>query len=270
MKRHLHSSLAVLCLGSIAGQASALNCPADLDGNLVVNGSDLAALLAQWNSDGAADFNGDGIVNGADLATLLAAWGACPVLEYPAPIVGQEAHQIALETLGALGPLFPSEEMQQRVEQDLAAIRAFEPSLAGEGHTPAWAATQILAQLDMKAPQETYQCLLTYYSAGEDELAFGFYIIDFPGRINVLAAAENFNHAPNVSNAQPDSLLGGENFYTVQILLNGNWRWTVDDGSIDCFDGCDCHRIYVFETTPEGDVELISFNQFGPSYCDFK
>lgn len=263
-------TFAAVCLGVIANHAAALNCPADLNNDLVVDGTDLASLLAQWNADGAADFNGDGIVNGADLATLLAAWGDCPILEYPAPVVGAEAHQIALETLGALGPLFPSEELQQRVEQDLAAIRAFEPSLATEGHTPAWAPTQILAQLDMKASQEIYQCLLAYYSAGEDKLAFGFYIIDFPGPLNVLAAADDFNHAPNVSNAQPDALLGGENFYTVQMLQNGNWRWTVDDGYFDCFDGCDCHRFFVFETTPEGDVELISFNQVGPSYCNIK
>ena len=50
--------------------------PADLNGDGVVNGADLAILLIQWGADGSADFNGDGVVNGADLATLLASWGA--------------------------------------------------------------------------------------------------------------------------------------------------------------------------------------------------
>ncbi len=50
--------------------------PADLNGDGVVNGSDLAALLAQWGTDGTADLNDDGVVNGADLAALLASWGS--------------------------------------------------------------------------------------------------------------------------------------------------------------------------------------------------
>ncbi|MFZ9692819.1 MAG: DNRLRE domain-containing protein [Phycisphaerales bacterium] len=48
--------------------------PADLNGDGIVNGADLAILLAAWGGDGPADLNGDGIVNGADLAVLLAAW----------------------------------------------------------------------------------------------------------------------------------------------------------------------------------------------------
>ena len=55
----------------------ALN-PADLNGDGVVNGADLAALLAQWNGAGEADLNGDGVVDGTDLAQLLSLWGASP------------------------------------------------------------------------------------------------------------------------------------------------------------------------------------------------
>jgi hypothetical protein len=48
--------------------------PADLNGDGVVDGADLAALLAQWGTDGAADLNDDGIVDGADLAQVLSNW----------------------------------------------------------------------------------------------------------------------------------------------------------------------------------------------------
>ncbi len=48
--------------------------PGDLNGDGVVNGADLAELLAQWNTNGVADLTGDGVVNGADLASLLAMW----------------------------------------------------------------------------------------------------------------------------------------------------------------------------------------------------
>jgi hypothetical protein len=53
-------------------------CVADITNDGVVNGADLAALLASWNTASAAsDLNGDGNVDGADLAVLLASWGAC-------------------------------------------------------------------------------------------------------------------------------------------------------------------------------------------------
>ena len=49
--------------------------PADINNDGIVNGADLAALLASWGSS-RNDLDGDGIVGGADLAALLAAWGA--------------------------------------------------------------------------------------------------------------------------------------------------------------------------------------------------
>jgi len=56
-------------------------CPADLTGDRVVSGADIAALLGVWgpcSGSCPADLTGDGAVTGADLAVLLAAWGNCP------------------------------------------------------------------------------------------------------------------------------------------------------------------------------------------------
>jgi hypothetical protein len=50
--------------------------PADLNGDGVVDGADLGALLGAWGSATFADLNGDGIVDGVDLGTLLGAWGS--------------------------------------------------------------------------------------------------------------------------------------------------------------------------------------------------
>ena len=48
---------------------------ADITGDGVVNGADLAALLGLWgSSNAAADLNGDGMVDAQDLAILLAEW----------------------------------------------------------------------------------------------------------------------------------------------------------------------------------------------------
>jgi Tol biopolymer transport system component len=51
--------------------------PGDLNGDGLVNGADLGALLAAWGpcAGCAADLDGDGTVNGADLGVLLAHWG---------------------------------------------------------------------------------------------------------------------------------------------------------------------------------------------------
>lgn len=51
--------------------------PADLNGDGIVNISDLLILLGQWGdcADCPADFNGDGVVNVFDLLVLLGAWG---------------------------------------------------------------------------------------------------------------------------------------------------------------------------------------------------
>jgi hypothetical protein len=52
-------------------------CSADLNGDGVVDGADLASLLAAWGSTSTpADLNGDGIVDGADLATMLSLWNS--------------------------------------------------------------------------------------------------------------------------------------------------------------------------------------------------
>ena len=55
-------------------------CPADFNGDGIVNGGDFGALLASWGACGGCpeDLSGDGQVNGADVGAFLAAWGLCP------------------------------------------------------------------------------------------------------------------------------------------------------------------------------------------------
>lgn len=54
-------------------------CPGDLNGDNVVDVSDLLILLGAWGPcpGCAADLNGDNVVDVSDLLILLGAWGAC-------------------------------------------------------------------------------------------------------------------------------------------------------------------------------------------------
>jgi hypothetical protein len=54
-------------------------CPADVNGDDVVDVLDLLLVLAAWGAtSGPEDINGDGIVDVLDLLELLANWGPCP------------------------------------------------------------------------------------------------------------------------------------------------------------------------------------------------
>jgi hypothetical protein len=57
-------------------------CPADVTGNDLVDGVDLAAILGAWGTDGQnqydCDIDNDGVVSGTDLAFVLGGWGPCP------------------------------------------------------------------------------------------------------------------------------------------------------------------------------------------------
>ncbi len=65
------------CLGGMDGSiiVAAAAVQGDLDGDGLVNGSDLAQILSAWGTaTQPADINVDGIVDGLDLATVLANW----------------------------------------------------------------------------------------------------------------------------------------------------------------------------------------------------
>jgi hypothetical protein len=53
-------------------------CPSDFSHDQVVDGADLAMMLANWGNSGTGDMDGDGVVNGTDLGLFLSGWGPCP------------------------------------------------------------------------------------------------------------------------------------------------------------------------------------------------
>ena len=53
-------------------------CPADYNGDGMVDGLDLNQLLGAWGKvDPEIDLDGNGRIDGGDLLELLSAWGSC-------------------------------------------------------------------------------------------------------------------------------------------------------------------------------------------------
>ena len=62
---------------SVAECISAPACPADINGDGVVDSGDLGTLLSAWGTT-KADLDGDNATDSTDLGILLSGWGSCP------------------------------------------------------------------------------------------------------------------------------------------------------------------------------------------------
>jgi hypothetical protein len=260
-----------VCLSLSAGARAALPCDADLNGDGAVGIVDFLGLLEAWgtNPGGPPDLDGDGTVSVTDMLDLLASWGPIAVSFGP-PMPDAEAKQIGLEMLGPAGPLFLPPATYERIHDDLLAIRHDTPALAGETHSAAWLADQLLVGLVGGAPLDLFPCLNAVYQViGIDPVIFNVVLLTFAGDINVERLATIYTAAPEVQFAEPNGLIGGQNFWTPVPLGGDVWQWSVDDGFLDCFDGCDCHRLYVFQTDGLGNVTLISYQEVGQPWCTF-
>jgi hypothetical protein len=263
--------MAAAALALTGRVCAALPCDADLDDDGAVGVTDFLALLAVWGTDpgGPPDFNGDGTVGVEDFLQLLAVWGPI-AFDYGPALPNAEAEQIGLEMTGPSGALLVPPDVYDRIDLDLALIRDFEPGLVGETHAMAWAPNQLLVQLVPGADQDEYLCLNEQYQLIEADNLFGdWWVLTFAGNLNVAALAGIYMQVPAVSFAEPNGLIGGHNFWTPTEASGGWWFWDIDDGWWDCFDGCDCHRLYTFRTGPEGTVGLVSYQEVGQPWCEF-
>lgn len=281
MKTHAAFWMAVVFMVS-SGIAEAQVCclAADVSGDLRVDGEDVAAFVqALIDPAGmdpralcAADIIADGLVDLNDLGPFvdLLLNPAAGLFDFGPPWPDAEAEQIALEMLGAAGPLLVPDPVYQRIDRDLGLIRVTEPRLAGETHAMAWAPNQLIVELVPGLPLDDYECLNATYQVIDASNLFGdWYVLTFAGNLNVVALGTIYTAAPEVQFTEPNGLLGGQNYWTPTDLGGGVWRWEVDDGWWDCFDGCDCHRYYVFETDSPGNVTRISYQEQGWPWCEF-
>lgn len=286
-KNVLCIGVASIALAGLSGAATAQvtcgDCPEDIVADNVVDTNDLLELLASWGPCDqpcpptcAADIAGTSCEVGTeDLLALLGAWGTCQ-FDY-VERDNAEAEQISLEMLGGGGPLLPSDEQYNRIVQDLDAIRAEVPDLQQQTHSPVWVPNQLIVKVLNAASEPElaeYDCLNEYYAVADIDFLFksgngAWYVLTFGGNINIPALAQEYVSLAAVEFGDPNFMIGGQNFWTPTPLGDGIWSWEIDDGWHDCFDGCDCHRVYTIETDAEGNVTVIDINEFGQSWCEF-
>jgi hypothetical protein len=244
-------------------------CPPDTDCSGAVNVTDLLAVIGAWGqTGGSADIDGSGGVDVTDLLSVIGAWGPCQFNFGPA-FIDTEAHQIGLELVESL--TLPA-DTYDRVARDLNLIRLAYPALAGEFHSPAWEPTQMLAAVIQGSDLTEYQCANTYYQMIDDDLIFSsggvdYYALTFAGKANMEALSAIYSNLPGLSFAEPNGFIGGDNRWTPTDMGGGVWKWNIDDGFMDCFDGCDCHRVYDIDIDAAGVVTLVNYEEWGMKWC---
>lgn len=254
-------------------------CPPDISCNGVVNMDDLIDVVNNWGHTGTnlADLNESGTVDIDDLITVVNAWGPC-LFDYGPARPNHEANQIGLEMMapggGAGGALTVSNATYQRIVRDLNLIRAQIPTLMDQAHAPAWVANEIIVGLKVAPARSQFECLNTFYRVTDRSLLFTvddveYWVLVFAGDVNVPALAASYAALPDVVVAEPNFWSVGENTFRPTDLGNGTWVWDIDDGFVDCVDGCDCHRMYLIETHAEGGVMLLGQNKQGAGWCGF-
>jgi formylglycine-generating enzyme required for sulfatase activity len=125
LRRALGAAVAAFALAFAAAPAAHAQtaCDADIDGDGVVGGGDLAVLLGAWGlcSGCAADIDNDGAVGGSDLSALLGLWGGtCSQL--PWATVLEFAVDPAVVTSGALRKAIAATGLPWRVRDNATQI----------------------------------------------------------------------------------------------------------------------------------------------------
>lgn len=281
MFKPMRSILAVALLASWSPAEGQVCCLAgDTNVDLQVDGEDVGlfieALIDPSGMDPralcAADVNKSASIDLGDVAPMVAALlePASVLFDYGPPRENAEAEQIGLEMIGAAGPLLVHDRKYARIVQDLASIRAAEPRLVTEIHSMAWLPNELIVKVFPDVPHDDYDCLNAYYQVTDIDNLFGdWWVLTLSGNVNIPALAAIYVEAPEVEYAEQNGLIGGQNYWVPTILAGDVWSWDIDDGWWDCFDGCDCHRYYVFETDAIGNVTLISYQEVGMSWCVF-
>jgi len=211
-----------------------------------------------------ADLQGDGDVDLGDFAGFTQAYKK-KYFFYGPHRDNLEAEMLAMDLSGELRA--PDTEYE-RILRDLALIRAEYDKLQTVIDDMDYAPDQLLVSLYDGVPTDEYDALNEHYQLVDEEVHTSFRLLTFCDHLNAPLLAGIYAAAPEVKWADPNSLLGTDDRIVVADVA-GTYRYEIDDGWLDCFDGCDCHRVWTIDVDAAGVVTLVDVYEWGMPYCDF-
>lgn len=272
--------LATLLLCATAStRADAQTCygPGDITADAAVTLADVSAFATLMAGPGVqppgadpafdrADLQGDSDVDLADFA-LLVPYFKETYFDYGPHRDDEEAEML---TMALTGQLRAPETEYQRIVRDLELIRTTYVDLVTVIDDPDYVPNQLVIKLVAGEPLDDYHDLnATYMVTAEDHLFGDWWTLTFCDNLNATVLAAYYTALPAVQYADPNYLIGTDDQIDISILAGQTYRYNIDDGFLDCFDGCDCHRVWVLDVDSLGVVTLVSYDEWGMSWCDF-
>jgi hypothetical protein len=211
-----------------------------------------------------ADLDPDGDVDLHDFAALMPLVGH-EYFDYGPQRDNLEAEMLAMDVSGRLRA---PDAQYDRILRDLALIRAAYPALETVIDDTDWVPRQLLVGLNETEPLDDYYALNDYYLLESEEIHYSFRLLTFCENLNAPVLGDIYAALPAVEWAEANGLIGIDDFITI-TLMGSTYRYHIDDGFMDCFDGCDCHRDWLIDVDEPGTVRLISYQEWGMPWCDF-
>lgn len=279
MFRVFTPSICVLCFIVLPGYADP-PCygPGDLDADGFVDGGDLGVFAECMAGPDVtepppgcdpevfarADLEGEGDVDLLDYAVLSRLIGR-EYFNYGPHRENLEAEMLAMDITGQLRA---PDAQYNRILRDLALIRVEFHQLETVIDDMDYLPNQLLVGLVDGQPLDDYDALNEYYQLESEEIHYSFRLLTFCDNLNAPVLAALYAALPAVSWADPNHLIGIDDYITIDVI-GTTYRYNIDDGFWDCFDGCDCHRFWVIDVGELGDVTLISYEEYGMPWCEF-
>ena len=212
----------------------------------------------------AADLDEDSDVDLGDFALFAATFGA-NWFPYGPSRDNLEAEMLAMDVSGQLRA--PDGEYT-RIRGDLILIRTAYPQLTSVVDDTDYVPDQLIVGLEAGSPTDGYEALNERYLVIDELIYTWGRLLTFCDNLNAPVLAQEYQKLAEVSWADPNWLIGIDDYITV-TPMGGTYRYDIDDGFMDCFDGCDCHRYWVIDVDEYGVVTLISYVEQGLPWCNF-
>lgn len=252
--------------------------PGDIDADGLVSGSDLdpfAECMAGPEITeppagcdpevfARADLHADGDVDLEDYAVLTQLVGEA-YFDYGPQRENLEAELLAMDVSGELRA--PDAEYE-RILRDLALIRAEYSELVTVIDDEDYVPNQLIVGVDESQPLDDYYALNEFYRVEDEEIHYSYRLLTFCDNLNGPELAAIYAALPAVSWGDPNWWIGIDDYITIEVLESA-YRYNIDDGFWDCYDGCDCHREWIIDVDESGTVTLISYEEWGQSWCEF-